>query len=103
MAWRTRRERRTPRDHLTPREREVALLVKRNLSNNEIARQLGIKLSTVKTHIQRIFKKLEARGIELSPGRGRWSKGAATAAGRERIREAQRRRWQRTRAAADNS
>ena len=33
---------------LTPREREVALLVELNHSNVEIARELGIKLATVK-------------------------------------------------------
>jgi DNA-binding CsgD family transcriptional regulator len=78
---------------MTPREREVALLVERNLSNYEIARTLGIKPGTVKIHIHSISKK---RGKIF---RRRSSSGASTAAGRERIREAQRRRWQRWRAA----
>jgi len=80
---------------VTPREREVALLVERKLSNDEIAHRLGIKLSTVKTHVRNIFAK---RG----PGPRRSSNGATTAAGIERIREAQRQRWQRYRAAHDN-
>jgi len=80
---------------LSPREREVARLLEHHLSNNEIARKLSIKLSTVKTHVYKIFVKLDA---VLGPRRRRWSKGATTAAGRERIREAQRRRWQRWRA-----
>jgi DNA-binding NarL/FixJ family response regulator len=80
---------------LTPREREVARLLRRNFPNGEIARKLGIKLSTVKTHVRNIFTKLDTE----FGARRRWSKGASTAAGRERIREAQRHRWQRWRAA----
>jgi len=41
--------------NLTPREREIALLVERNLSNNEIARTLGIKPGTVKIDVHNIF------------------------------------------------
>jgi DNA-binding CsgD family transcriptional regulator len=78
---------------LTPREREVALLVERKLSNDEIARTLGIKPGTVKIHVHNIFIKLEARDSELGPGPRRWSRAPATAAGRKRISEAQRRRW----------
>jgi DNA-binding NarL/FixJ family response regulator len=81
---------------LTPRERKVAWLLGRNLSNDEIARQLGIKLSTVKTHVHNIVIKLDAVS---GARRRRWSKDAATAAGRKRISEAQQRRWQRWRAA----
>jgi DNA-binding NarL/FixJ family response regulator len=77
---------------LTPREREIALLVERNLSNDEIARRLGIKLGTVAIHIHNILIKGGLR-------RPRSSRGAKTAAGIERIRAAQRRRWQRWRAA----
>jgi DNA-binding CsgD family transcriptional regulator len=42
---------------LTPREREVALLVARNFSNDEIARELGIKRRTVEVHVHKILKK----------------------------------------------
>jgi len=77
---------------MTPREREVALLVERKLSYIEIARELGIKLGTVKIHVHHILKK---GGLSPRPGQP----GPSTAAGRERIREAQRRRWQRIRAA----
>jgi DNA-binding CsgD family transcriptional regulator len=42
---------------LTPREREVALLLERNLSNDEIARRLGIKRGTVKIHVHHISVK----------------------------------------------
>ena len=78
---------------LTPRESEVALLLERNLSNDDIARKLAIKPGTVEIHVHNILAKLKA---PRRPGRS--SKGVITASGRERIREAQRRRWQRWRA-----
>lgn len=43
----------------SPRELEVLAAVARGLSNAEIARQLFIGEATVKTHLQRIFTKLD--------------------------------------------
>jgi DNA-binding NarL/FixJ family response regulator len=48
-----------PLERLTRREREVALLLVHDLSNREIARQLGIEIATVKHHVHNILEKLE--------------------------------------------
>ena len=44
---------------LTPRELEVLRLLARGLSNGEIARELVLGEATVKTHVARIFQKLD--------------------------------------------
>jgi DNA-binding NarL/FixJ family response regulator len=46
---------------LSPREREVALLVARGLANKEIARELRLSDGTVKIHVHNIFLKLGAQ------------------------------------------
>jgi RNA polymerase sigma factor (sigma-70 family) len=46
---------------LTPRERDVLRYMVRGLSNREIAAELGIAYTTVRSHAQRVIEKLEAR------------------------------------------
>lgn len=45
---------------LTPREREVAILIGRGLSNADIAKELFLSESTIKVHIGHIKAKLDA-------------------------------------------
>jgi DNA-binding NarL/FixJ family response regulator len=51
---------------LSPREREVMLLVARGLANKEIARELRLSHRTVKLHIHSIFVKLRAQKLPIS-------------------------------------
>ena len=46
---------------LTDRERQVLILVARGLTNSELAGQLHLSEATVKTHVARIFSKLDLR------------------------------------------
>ncbi len=49
------------RARLTPRERQVLHLVARGTANRDIARALGIRPGTVRSHLRRIFVKLHVR------------------------------------------
>ncbi len=46
-------------DKLSPREREILTLIAKGQSNKQIARELDIAETTVKIHVQHIFKKLD--------------------------------------------
>jgi DNA-binding CsgD family transcriptional regulator len=46
---------------ISPREREVLEEIAAGRSNKEIARRLGVSPNTVKTHVARLFEKLEAK------------------------------------------
>jgi DNA-binding NarL/FixJ family response regulator len=48
-------------DRLTPREHEVLALVARGMTNAEIAEQLTLGETTVKTHLGRVLTKLGVR------------------------------------------
>ena len=43
---------------LSPAEMQILKLLYNNLSNNQIGEILDIKLSTVKTHVTKVFQKL---------------------------------------------
>jgi two-component system, NarL family, response regulator LiaR len=49
---------RDPIDRLTPREREVLVLIGRGFPNKRIARELGVTEKTVKTHVGHVLAKL---------------------------------------------
>jgi two-component system nitrate/nitrite response regulator NarL len=48
----------TERDRFSPRERDILASLSQGESNKEIARRLDLAESTVKIHVQNIFKKL---------------------------------------------
>jgi DNA-binding NarL/FixJ family response regulator len=47
-----------PEEVLTPREQDVVRLVGRGLPNKEIASDLGVSVTTVRTHLNRVYDKL---------------------------------------------
>ena len=47
---------------LTPREREILILIGRRLTNAEIARETGRSINTVNAHLRSIYTKLGATG-----------------------------------------
>lgn len=58
---------RAPSTALTEREEQVLASIAQGLTNQEIARELHISLSTVKTHIASLMDKLDARNrVELA-------------------------------------
>ncbi len=52
-------ERKGVYEELTEREADILRLVAKGYSNKSIARELGITISTVKTHLRNIFRKTE--------------------------------------------
>lgn len=51
----------SPQDVLSQREYEVLKLIAEGLTNKEIATNLFVSINTVKSHIQKIFEKLEVQ------------------------------------------
>lgn len=56
-------ELRARHDALTPREREVFILVVRGLLNKQVAHELGISEITVKVHRRKVMEKLAAASL----------------------------------------
>nr|WP_276582215.1 helix-turn-helix transcriptional regulator [Cellulomonas sp. RIT-PI-Y] len=57
-------------DRLTAREREVAVMARRGLSNREIARRLRLSVRTVENHMAAVLRKL---GLEGRDGLRNWN------------------------------
>jgi DNA-binding CsgD family transcriptional regulator len=57
---------------LSPRECEILELLASGRSNKELARALGISPNTVKTHIARLFEKLEVQKRIQAIEKARW-------------------------------
>ena len=51
-------------DNLTKQEQNILALILENKSNKEIAEILFVSVSTIKTHINNIFKKLNVQSRE---------------------------------------
>lgn len=68
---------RRPVDSLTGRELDVVRLVARGRTNSEIASDLFVSLSTVKTHLGNVYTKLDARNrVEVAAWA--WETGTVT-------------------------
>ncbi len=61
MAGRLRLKSRMAHEELTPREREVLILIGKGKSNQEIGDELFIGIKTVKTHVSSILAKLQVQ------------------------------------------
>lgn len=57
---------------LSPRECEILELLASGQSNKELARTLGISPNTVKTHVARVFEKLEVQNRMQAVEKARW-------------------------------
>ena len=57
---------------LSPRECEILALLASGQSNKELARTLGISPNTVKTHVARVFEKLEVQKRVAAIEKARW-------------------------------
>ena len=57
---------------LTPRECEILELLASGQSNKEMARSLGISPHTIKTHVARLYEKLEVRRRLPAVEKARW-------------------------------
>lgn len=45
-------------NHFSPRQAEIVSLIASGLEDKEIARQLGVSVTTVRTHLQRLYRQI---------------------------------------------
>ena len=57
---------------LSPRECEILSLLASGQSNKEMARMLGISPNTVKTHVARVYEKLDVQKRMQAVEKARW-------------------------------
>ena len=62
-------ERTQPGERLTTREIQTLRLISRGFSNKEIARELGISISTVKNHVHSVLEKLRVQSRSQAAAR----------------------------------
>ena len=58
----SKREKQDAERALTPRQREIAMLVAEGLTNKQIARRLNLTEGTVKLHLHSIYSKTGVQG-----------------------------------------
>lgn len=54
---------------LSPREQDVLRCLVRGASYNQVARELGISIHTVRSHIRNIYRKLQVHNVAAAVGR----------------------------------
>ena len=57
-----------PTEQLTSRERQIASLANDGLRNKQIAQRLSVRLSTVKTHLENVYRKLHIQSRDELAG-----------------------------------
>jgi DNA-binding CsgD family transcriptional regulator len=57
-------------DSLSPREKEILVLLTEDIPNQEIAKRCFVEVCTVKTQLQRLYKKL---GVHTRVGAAVWA------------------------------
>ncbi len=54
------------KDRLTPQENKIVALIEEGKTNKEIAAEIHVSISTIKTHINNIYKKMNVKSrVEL--------------------------------------
>jgi DNA-binding CsgD family transcriptional regulator len=54
--------------HVTPRQREILELAVRGLTDKEIATELGVSVSTIRTHLERFYRENGLRNKSQAVG-----------------------------------
>jgi DNA-binding NarL/FixJ family response regulator len=52
--------------HFSPRQAEIVSLIAGGLEDKEIARELGVSVATVRTHLQRLYRNIGVHNRSLA-------------------------------------